>query len=262
MSQKRKARMLEVKSTHRLTPNMQRIILGGSDMTDFPKGHESANFKLLLPRPGQTAPLIESAGQELTKDEKPIVRTYTLRKFDASVDELTVDFAIHENPGPATSWALAAKPGDMIGFRGPGAPKLLNPEADWVLLAGDMSALPAISALLEGLPADSHGHVVLEVLCEDDQQALQCPANIQQHWLVNPKPNVANEVLSNAVKKLPWPEGKPGVWIAGESASARELRQYCKQQHAVDKAFLYASGYWQIGLNEDRHQQIKRQQLN
>ena len=262
MNKKRKARVLELISTRRLTPNMQRITLGGLDMADFPQGHESANFKLLLPRPGQDAPRIEPEDGNLPDDEKPIVRTYTLRKFDPSSMELTVDFAIHENPGPATRWALSAQPGDKVGFRGPGAPKLLNPDADWVLLAGDMSALPAIGALLEGLPADTRGHVVVEILSEEDRQQLQCPTGIEQHWLINPAPNLANEVLSSAVKKLPWSEGKPGVWIAGESASARELRQYCKQERTVDRDFLYASGYWQIGLNEDRHQQVKRQQAN
>ena len=47
-------RILEVLRTESVTPNMKRVVLGGGDLSDFPKNHESANFKLLIPRPGQT----------------------------------------------------------------------------------------------------------------------------------------------------------------------------------------------------------------
>ena len=59
---------------------------------------------------------------------------------------------------------------------------------------------------------------------------------------------------------LPWQEGQAAVWIAGESHAVRVLRKYCKNERGLDKDFLYASGYWQIGLTEDKHQLIKRQE--
>ncbi|HBY49533.1 MAG TPA: siderophore-interacting protein, partial [Alcanivorax sp.] len=43
-------RILEVLRTESVTPNMKRVVLGGGDLSDFPKNHESANFKLLIPR--------------------------------------------------------------------------------------------------------------------------------------------------------------------------------------------------------------------
>lgn len=188
------------------------------------------------------------------------MRTYTVRQFDSKRQEVDVDFALHESPGPATRWALAAKPGDKVGFKGPGAPKPLNLLADWVLLAGDMSALPAISALLESSPGDTRGHVFIEVQSEEDKQTLLCPDNIELHWLINSRPTVPNSLLSDAVKALPWSEGRVAVWIAGESSMVRELRKYCRDERGVGKDFMYAAGYWQIGLTEDRHQIIKRQE--
>lgn len=260
MTAKRGARILEVISSKRITPNMQRLTLGGPEMDGFPEGHESANFKLLLPRPGQHLPLMDSDASQLADEDKPIVRTYTVRKYHACRNELEVDFALHEHPGPATSWALGASPGDKLGFKGPGRPKPVNLEADWVLLAGDMSALPAISALLELLPVDSRGHALLEVISEADKQQLDHPQGVELSWLVNPEPTSPNTILSDAVKNLPWLEGRAAAWIAGESAMARDLRQYCKQERGMDKSFLYASGYWQIGLTEDKHQIVKRQE--
>ena len=259
MSKKRSARILEVINTTRITPNLHRITLGGADMEDFPDGHESANFKLLVPRDGREAALI-SDDEHVSEADKPVVRTYTVRKFDAANSEVDVEFALHEGPGPATGWAISAKAGDKVGFKGPGKPKLMNTEADWYLLAGDMSALPAISALLETLPVDAVGKVILEVISEEDRQDLTCPTGMEIAWLINPHPNTANTVLSDAVMNLPWQEGQAAVWIAGESHAVRVLRKYCKNERGLDKDFLYASGYWQIGLTEDKHQLIKRQE--
>lgn len=260
MTAKRGARVLEVICSKRITPNMQRVTVGGPEMNGFPEGHESANFKLLLPRPGQEVPLMDSNASKISDEDKPIIRTYTVRKYHASSKEIEVDFALHDHPGPATSWALEASPGDKLGFKGPGRPKPVNTDADWVLMAGDMSALPAISALLESLPEDTRGYVILEVISLDDRQDLCCPPALELSWLINPEPTSPNTVLSDAVKKLSWLDGQASVWIAGESAMARELRRYCKEEREVNKDFLYASGYWQIGLTEDRHQIVKRQE--
>ncbi len=253
MSKNRATRILQVRNVTRITPNMLRITLGGADMAGFPEQHESANFKLVLPQNGQ------QLGQ-LSDDDKPVVRTYTLRKFHADRNELDVDFALHEGPGPATSWAINATVGDSVGFRGPGKPKLMNANADWYLLAGDMSALPAISALLEILPENCQGHAVLEVVSEDDRQNLSHPAGIDISWLVNPHPTQGNSHLVDAVRKIEWREGQVSAWVAGESGAVREMRQYFRDERGIDREFLYASGYWQIGLTEDRHQLVKRQE--
>ena len=253
MSNKRSPRILEVRNSERITPNMQRITLGGADMADFPEQHESANFKLVLPQNGQQL-------DQLSDDDKPVVRTYTLRKYHAARNELEVDFALHDGPGPATSWAINARVGDSVGFRGPGKPKLMNTDADWYLLAGDMSALPAISALLEILPDSCQGYAILEVVSEEDRQNLSHPPGIEISWLVNPHPTQSNSLLVDAVTSIDWREGQASVWVAGESAAVREMRQYFRNERGIDREFLYASGYWQIGLTEDKHQLVKRQE--
>ena len=57
---------------------------------------------------------------------------------------------------------------------------------------------------------------------------------------------------------LPWLGGSPSVWIAGESGAVRAVRRYLTQERQIERRRLYASGYWQIGLTEDRHQLEKR----
>ena len=73
-----------------------------------------------------------------------------------------------------------------------------------------------------------------------------------------PDGTVRSEWRFSAVLALPWLDGSPAVWVAGESGAVRALRRYFTQERQVDRRRLYASGYWQIGMTEDRHQLEKR----
>ena len=253
-------RLVAVLRTACPTPNVVRVTFGGDALRDFPAGHESANVKLLLRRDGQdeAAYLAALAGE----GERPVKRTYTVlahRPPDgARGPELDVDFALHARPGPATRWALAAAPGDRVGLAGPGAPKRVAPDADWFLFAGDASALPAIEANLRALPREAVGHAVVEVADAADRRALDAPPGIAVRWLVNPDPGAPMDPLVDAVQGIGWREGTPAAWIAGETGAVRRLRAWLVHDRALDRAHRHTSGYWQLGLDEDGHQRVKR----
>ncbi len=248
-------RLLSVKRAYHLSPHMRRVILTGDNLDDFPDHHESANFKLLLPKPGQSLNLDSLATND--KASRPIVRTYTLRQFNRAEREIAVDFLMHEPAGPASNWAANAQAGDTVGFAGPGKPKWVDADADWFLFAGDMSALPAIAANLEQLPNNAQGYAVLEVISDSDKLPLQKPANLVIIWVVNPSPQTPSYALFEAVKRLQWLTGNGAAWVAGESGAIKQIRRYLRDK-GIDKRQLYASGYWQIGMTEDIHQVEKR----
>lgn len=237
-------RNLRVIRNELLTPHMRRVTLGGEEMAGFPTGRESANFKLVLPSDG---------------DDR-VVRTYTVRNFDETKQEVDVDFFIHLDAGPASQWAVDAAPGDSVGFMGPGSDKLAAQDRDWFLFAGDMSALPAIGANIERLPADARGYALLEVVDLEDKQNLPFPEAMSVQWIVNPHPEQPNTLLFDAVREIEWLDGSPAVWVAGESNAVRAIRNYLRDERDVGREDRYCSGYWQIGLTEDRHQQVKRQE--
>ena len=239
-------RSLQVIRSTYITPHMLRITLGGDELAGFPQDQESAYVKLIFPQPQ-----VDKAPSEA----RPLMRTYTVRHQRAM--EIDVDFVIHDHAGPASSWALNATPGDTILVGGPGSKKLINPEADWFLLVGDMTALPAISVNLEQLPANARGHAVLEVHSEADIQPLVHPEGIELHWVINPTPDPEGLTLRNFLNNLPWCEGQVAVWAACEFASMRSLRQYFREQ-GVAKSHLYISSYWKIGNSEDQHKVAKR----
>jgi NADPH-dependent ferric siderophore reductase len=235
-------RLLDVIGSKYLTPNMCRVTLGGSGLIDFPIDQESAYIKLMFSQ---------------VEDAPPLVRTYTISiQRD---DEIDVDFALHEAEGPASTWARNAQVGDQILVGGPGPKKLINNEADWFLLVGDMTALPAITVNLAQLSTDAHGYAVLEITTESDRQTLKKPENVDVHWVVNAHPNADSSPLLDCVKSLTWLEGQPAVWAACEFHSMRALRQYFKVDRSIPKTHLYVSSYWKVDSTEDQHKVVKSQ---
>lgn len=225
-----------------VTPRMLRVTLGGEGMQRFPADQASAYIKLLLPVPGS---------------ERPLLRTYTVRAQRA--DAIDIDFALHGNGGggPACEWAVACQPGDTIEVAGPGPKKQVDPAAGWILMVGDMTALPAISVNLEQLPPDARGRAIIEVPDTADQQALPVPDNFQLDWVVNPHSGQTTPLL-DAVEALDWPDTGVSVWAACEFTSMRALRTHLRDVRGVTRQQMYISSYWKQGSDETTHKAIKR----
>ncbi|WP_108127551.1 siderophore-interacting protein [Saccharospirillum mangrovi] len=233
---------LEVIRAVDVTPHMRRVTLNILPGSDFPTDQASAYFKLLFPVPGQ---------------DRPLMRTYTIRAQRGA--EIDVDFALHEPAGMASHWAKTAEPGDRIQIRGPGPKKMLNHDADWFLLAGDMTSLPAISVNLAQLPAHARGHAVIEITDPADVQDLARPAGIELHWVHAPSADPSGQRLLTAVQGLDWMAGTPSVWVACEFNSMRALRQHFRDYADIPKSHFYISSYWKMGANEDDHKMAKRE---
>ena len=244
----------------KISRNMLRITFGGDGLSGFPVGCESANVKLLLAHPEQDRDSYFDSVAGI--GEKPLKRTYTVVEYREQANELVIDIALHANPGPATQWAVTASPGDSVALAGPGAVRLINADADWYLLAGDMAAMPAIITNIHTLPVNAKGYIVLEVLDELDRRELSLPNAMQLQWIVNAEPGLpeaaAQRPLVETVKSLEWLDGTPSVWVAGESDSVRALRLYLTKERLLSRESRYTSGYWKRGDSEDAFQLVKR----
>jgi len=228
-----------------ITPHMLRVTLGGQELAGFPDDQDGAYIKLRLREPD-------------SDDNKPLVRTYTVRHYDEVKQELDVDFVLHDSKGPAVNWARSCQLGDSIRIGGPGPKKLVDFTADWFLIVGDMSALPAISANIEVMPANSAGYVIVEIIDDADLPALAAPKYLHLNWVVNPHPEKENSNLVDIVKELRWLAGRPSVWVAGEFSQSLAIRSFLKSERNVTRDHMYASSYWQIGKSEDGHRISKR----
>ncbi|MDA5555538.1 siderophore-interacting protein [Shimia sp. MMG029] len=240
-------RMLEVLRTEMVTPNMRRVVFGGQEITTIPEGYEGGYIKLIFPDAPHSTP------------DRVVMRTYSIRAFDADKGEMAVDFALHGDAGGlATDWAMTVQPGDRILIGGPGSVKMVDPAADWVMLAGDMTAIPALMCNFERLTADTKGYVVIEITSEADKQDLNLPEGIELHWVINPTPEKLEGKLVEQIKALPWLEGQVSVWTACEFDSMRALRSYYRTDRGVGRDQIYLSSYWRAGRTEDQHKVDKQ----
>ncbi|MEV5319826.1 siderophore-interacting protein [Streptomyces sp. NPDC052687] len=257
----RKAHSAQVVRTERLTPHMQRVVFGGDGLAEFAAGTCTDHYVKLLfpPAEGITYPEpfdLDRIREELPREQWPVTRTYTVRAWDPEARELTLDFVLHGDAGLAGPWAMRVRPGDTIRFLGPGGAYAPDPGADWHLLAGDESALPAIAASLEALPDGARVRAFVEVAGPEEEQKIDSDAEVV--WLHRGDRPVG-QALVEAVRALRFPEGRVHAFVHGEAACVKELRRLLRVEHHVPREDLSISGYWRLGHNEDGWQASKRE---
>ncbi|GIG37890.1 siderophore-interacting protein [Cellulomonas pakistanensis] len=260
-----------------LTPAMVRLTLGGPGVAGFaPSPHADSYVKLLfVPGLGETASGadvlaawttpdgrvdLEAARAALPPEHQPRMRTYTVRRFDDLELTLTLDLVVHGAEGIAGPWAATAAPGDEVVVVGPGGGYTPDLTADHHLLAGDASALPAIAVALERLGPAASGYAVLEVHDRAEEQALHVPDGIALRW-VHAGDAAPGARLVEAVRALPWPDGRVHAFVHGEAGSVRELRRYLRVERGLGKDDLSISGYWRLGADDEGWRAGKREWL-
>lgn len=243
---------LTVLRTESVAAHLVRVVLGGDGFDSFAARAETDSYvKLELPHAGET-----------------VVRTYTVRRVDADAREIWVDFVVHGDEGVAGPWARSVAPGTRVAVRGPGGGYRPDPAADFHLLAGDETAVPAVAAALESLPSDAVGAVFLEVGDDDDEIAITAPAGVEIAWVhrgtssADAGPGVidGDAPLVDAVKGLPWPGGDVQVFVHGEAETVmKHLRPYLRTERGVPAARASISGYWRRGRSEEGFRTWKRE---
>lgn len=251
-----------VTRVEQLSPHMVRIVVGGPGLAEVQAGQFTDHYvKVLFPQPGFVYPEpfdLNVIRETMPREAWPVTRTYTVRRWRPDVPELWLDFVVHGDEGVAGPWARRARVGDPVRFMGPGGAYAPDPAAAWHLLAGDESALPAISATLEGMPAGARVRAFLEVSDAGEEQKLETAADAEITWLHRGARPVG-EMLVAAVRGLAWPGGAVHAFVHGEATFVKELRRFLRVEKQIPMAQLSISGYWRRGMNEDGWQSSKRE---
>jgi NADPH-dependent ferric siderophore reductase len=265
----------EVVRTEQLTPHLIRVVLGGQGFDTFtPNEYTDAYVKIVFVRDDVDVralpqPLTLDSFNELPVEQRPTVRTYTVRRVDADRREIAIDFVVHGEHGVAGPWAAAATPGQPAYLTSPNGAYAPDPAADWHLFAGDEAAVPAIGAALEALPDNAIGKVFIEVAGPEDEIPLNAPEGVEVRWIYRggradlvPE-DVAgdNAPLISAVKEADWLPGQVHVFIHGEAQTVmHNLRRYIRKERGVDAKWAASiSGYWRRGRTEETFRQWKRE---
>ncbi len=231
-----------------------RVTLAGADLEKLVVEQPAASIRLLIPSPGARALVIPewSGNQFLLSDgRRPVIRTLTPLPVAHRVLELHI--VMHDR-GVVSRWAMAARAGDLAAVSGPGRGYPIDPEAGAFLVAGDETAIPAISQLLRVLPADRPVQVHIEVSHPDARLALPDHPRATIVWHDLPRRASPGDALVSAVQGARL-EADVRVWVAGEAAAVQRIRRHLFDERGLPRSQVTARGYWKdgrIGDADDR----------
>jgi NADPH-dependent ferric siderophore reductase len=238
--------LVEVRRIEHLNPHMARVTFAGADLEDFHVDEPAASVRLLLPSPGTRHLVVPTwNGNEflLPDGSRPIIRTFTPRRFDAAAKELDLDIVLHE-AGAASSWVGDAAPGDPAAVSGPGRGFRVAPDAAAFLLAGDQTAIPAICQLIEHLSDGVAVDVIIEVAHPDARLPLPDHPRLREEWVV--QDDLPGSGLLPALRRASLEPGAT-VWAAGEAAAMHRVRRHLFEERGLTRADATVRGYWKHG---------------
>lgn len=243
-------RLVTVERVEHLSPRLVRVTLAGPALDGLTVEEPAASVRLLLPSPGSDHLVVPDwNGNEflLPDGSRPVIRTFTPRRVDPVHHQLELEIVNH-GPGMASEWAVSASAGtrQQAAVSGPGRGYTIDPDAPAFVLAGDETAIPAISQLLEFIPARVAVLVHIEVAHPEARVALAEHRRATVQWWDLPPGAPVGDALLSAIEGS---ELVPGVrvWVAGEAAAVQRIRRHLFESRGLSRAQATVRGYWKHG---------------
>ncbi|MER5872744.1 siderophore-interacting protein [Streptomyces sp. NPDC002044] len=249
-------RELTVLRVSDVTPGMRRVTLGGPQLHAFENAGLSLpelrtegfddHVKFFFAEEGRdpVLPRQNVSSLDWPADGRPISKDYTPVRFDPVAGEIDFDFVRHDG-GIASSWAQEAAPGRVTWIAGPKMSHSHPEGADWLLVIGDETALPAIGRWLAEMPAGTRARVFVEVGEDSHRQDLPTKADAEVTWLVrHGAPAGRSDLLERAVRDMEWLPGTVFVWAAGEAVTLKGIRRHLSVERGVPRDQTHITGYW------------------
>ncbi len=283
----------------RLSDSFLRVTFTGDDLDVFGDTGLDQRIKLLIPFLDGSVSDVGADDEEsriagdwyarwrdLPNELRNPMRTYTVRAIRQDDREIDVDFVCHGDTGPASAWVLRAMPGDEIVIIGPDVRSPNHREgvefapgaATRLLFVGDETAVPAITSILETLPAHVSASAILEVPHAGDALPVAAHDGVEVTWLAREGAETGS-LLHPAVQawcarrgfggddpdelsdidvdfEVLWetPDSAPTdgfyAWVAGESSMVKTVRRHLVRECGVHRSQVAFMGYWRAGRSE------------
>ena len=223
-------RELTVLRRRALTDSLVRITLGGADLAGFASLGPEDHVKAFFPSP-----------------DGPVGRDYTPSEFRplgaSSGPELDLDFVVHGDTGPASTWAAAAAEGSTLTIGGPKGSRLAPAGFRNAILLADGSGAPALRRWIRAFAGVTPVHAVL---FGDDDRLLDYldPAETltaTPQWAPSARFDLVDVARAQDVTADTF------VWAAGEATALVPLRRWLKHERGLPREHLSLHGYWRRG---------------
>lgn len=245
---------VEVTAVADLSPIMRRLTLSAPELSSFSPLGPDEYFGLVAPPHGHPLPELpqdpdsptpSGVFRELPDESRPAVRWYTIRAHRPEVGEVDVDVVTHGDAGPGSAWVLRAEVGSVAAFQTGTSAYRTHEVSGPQVIAGDETAVPAISRILEDLPPAVEAYVFLEVPSVDDVPALPS-ARAASVTVVERGGDAPGSALLPAVQQADLPI--PGsAWVAGEQSTVAAVRRHLTGTLGAEKRSVYFCPYWILG---------------
>ncbi|GCD88455.1 siderophore-interacting protein [Nocardioides sp. LS1] len=208
-----------------VSDHLVRLTLGGAGLADFTStGIPDEWVGLVVPGQFQS-------------------RYYTVRSWSGG--ELVLDVVVHE-VGLVTEWAARDVVGEQVAITEPRGSFAMPSGAQWLLLVGDLTAMPAMARIASEVGLDRLDQRSIRIWAEvPDDLTGYLPDGPDVTWLAPPAEGASD--LAAAVEAIDWPAGEGYFWMAGESAQMRAIRKHLMRDRKLPSTAYDVMGYWRGG---------------
>ena len=257
------ARRATVLRVERVAPPIIRVTVSGPEFEDFTSGGPADHVRVYFPDAvtGElVAPTPVGPGEDgiVRPDRASIARDFTPlpRAVDdgssKSTVELDLDFFVHPDPGPASSWAESARVGDELVIVGPRGSRRAPQDIDGLILICDETSLPSVSRWVREVRPGTPIEVIASVPGPGEWVAeyLGPVPGTRVHVVA---PDISGGTVLGALERLgPVGEGV-FVWAAGEATGLVPVRRHLRRTLGLPPAQAQVSGYWRRGVEAFDH---------
>ncbi|MEM8902681.1 MAG: siderophore-interacting protein [Actinomycetota bacterium] len=227
-----------------VAPNMVELTIGGLDGMPVLGGDEF--FYLMVGTADR--PLVVAAGatmseiQALDEGEQPIGASYTTRRRRPELGELDVWVLLHGHDGGVSGWADTAEVGAEVALWGPRSAAAPPDGTTRHLMVCDETGVPAVCAIVDGLP---DGHPVdVVALVDDEAHRLPVPDRASVRWLHRSEVGNSVDVFSDSVRELAGEIVGLYAFGAGESRQISTTRRLLRHELGAEASQVHMTGYW------------------
>lgn len=243
-----------VTAVQQVSPIMRRVTLRAPELRDYRPLGPDEYFGLVMPPAGRVLPPLPPADPArptprgrfgVPDDEQPAVRWYTVRAHRPAAGEVDADIVNHGDAGPGSAWVLRVEVGSVVAFQTGTAAYRTHGASGAHVIVGDETALPAVSRILEELPATVEAHVVVEVPTASDVPPLPTSTPARLTVLERGAGAPGSALLpALGAADLPVPTA---AWVAGEQGTVAAVRRHLITEVGAERRSVYFCPYWILG---------------